>query len=146
MRDRHQDSDVAQSGRPKKETDDDGVGEVGDSGAVPEAIAPETTYAIVRPHEAAGVHPVRGDRERADTDRDEPRGELSGELLAARKVPTGLTFHLRAVRSNSASCFFCKGTDCDQVFVAKTKDASKIKAFAVHNQCVFDHEELQALA
>jgi hypothetical protein len=132
----------------RRSTTDDRLEPTRDREAVPEPIVAETTYASPVPPEAqeADVHPDGDDVERADTDRDIAGAQRAGELLPTREVPTSIVFQLRPIRSTSAKCFFCGELDCDQVFVSKVKPAHKIEAYAVHDQCVFDHVELQALA
>lgn len=142
MRDRNQDSDAAQSGRPDKEDSDDRVER---ADAVPEPIDDVETHAhSVRSEVKEDVHPDRGDFERADTDREDP--PIAAESPTPRTVPVSVWFVLRPIRSSMANCFFCGLGDCDQVFVVKTRNPIVTRAHAVHNQCVFDHMRLQALA
>jgi len=132
---------------PKKEKPDDEMESADSTSAIPEEIVPESSYRLRPPPELAKEdiysdgHPAEWD----DTDRHlvgviDPYGQTPQE------IPARIVFELQRVRSLEAQCFFCKGQGCDQVFVARTKDTSKIKAFAVHDRCVFDHLELQELA
>lgn len=116
--------------------------------AISEPISSEKVDSVRVPTEAsdADVHPDRDDIERADTDREFARDDRSGELLVTSKVPASLNFQLKRIPSSKAECFFCGESDCDQVFVANSKDPAKRKVLAVHNECVFDHSRLQVLA
>jgi len=118
----------------------------GDRDAVPEEIASETAYSVrVSPQEdETDVHPDRNQFERADTDRH----ELGDDPADAghRENPTSLTFSLVPIQSMHAPCFFCGERGCEQVFMARLLPPLKTKAWAVHNECIFDHERLQELA
>jgi hypothetical protein len=73
----------------------------------------------------------------ADTDEMTPAAPSSSR-------PT-VTFRLLNIASNFAPCFFCGEDACDMTFVAKSRLPRKTKAYAVHAECVFDHEELQVV-
>lgn len=81
----------------------------------------------------------------ADTDTMTLSGP-GGELLAPSKSsPMAVSFRLLKIASTFAPCLFCGEVACDMTFVAKSHVPTKTKAYAVHSECVFDHEELQAL-
>jgi hypothetical protein len=142
MRDRNQDSDAAQSGRPDREDGDDRMER---ADAVPQPIDDvEADTHRTQSKAEADVHPDRDDLERADTDREDEADEA--ELPTPRTVPVSIWFVLRPISSSMADCFFCGEGDCDQVFVVKTRTAATTRAHAVHNRCVIDHMRLQALA
>jgi hypothetical protein len=141
-------STVAHKGRAMSSKDEHDKLEPNRNGdAAPEHIAPETTSptGISTDGKAEGdLHFDRGDPGAADTDRHEFRTGRDGELRIC-KDPTSLSFGLTPIKSLNAKCFFCKELECDLVFMAKSRVPSRTRAYAVHSECVFDHEDLQAL-
>jgi hypothetical protein len=111
--------------------------------AIPEAIPHETSREMVAGVKTEdGPYPDGDPIGEADTDRFDLTSS-GGELLVREKTPTSIRFDLKSIRSLNAKCFFCKEEDCDLVFMAKSALPEKTRAYAVHTNCVFDHELLQ---
>lgn len=130
----------------KDKPKNDGLEQSKDRDAAPEADTSETAYSIILPkHEGSeGVHPDGDDFGEADTDRHELGDECTG-IQAPRESPTSISFELKNIRSLNAKCFFCKADGCDQVFLSRSAIHGKTRGYAVHSDCVFDHERLEAI-
>lgn len=131
----------------KGNLNNDGLEQSGDKEAIPEEITSETAYSIRLPREESpeGVHPNGDDLGEADTDRHEFGDELGDGLQDPRAAPKSLSFELKEIASLNAKCFFCKDEGCDLVFLARSAIPGKTRGYAVHTDCVFDHEHLQAI-